>query len=156
MVYEGPRLLRLPATSNFPKIVLSYAPFTPSYFLPFSLFLFSISILDSFPNSGKRHFGHVQSLQTTREAPCWRVQTLDDCPTAPRHPTRKAFHCSVQSRCNTGDDHTVPREHVWLLDSVQSFGCPSRIWSTWGYSCLSVAHAKENCISHRETEPTHL
>lgn len=104
-----------------PKTLSSYAPFSTSYFLHFCGFLFSISRLDSFPNSGKRYSGHVQSLQTTQEALCWRLQTFDECLTAPRHPPRKDFHCSMQSCHNTGDHHPVTREGVWLLDSAQVF-----------------------------------
>lgn len=31
--------------------------------------------------------------------------------------------------------HPAPHECVWLLESIQPFGCLSRIWSTCGHSC---------------------
>lgn len=84
----------------------------PIFFL-FLGFFSVFSVLDSSPNSGKRYFGRVQSWQTT-QASWWSAQIFE-CLTAPRHPTREDFSCSVRSRCNIGD------HYILLLVNVTDF-----------------------------------
>lgn len=74
---------------------------------PFLGFSSVFSVLDSSPNGGKRYFGRIQSWQTTQEASSRSAQTFDECLTAPRHPTRGDFSCSVWSRCSIGDHYTL-------------------------------------------------